>query len=288
MKQIIRISAAAALALLGTAVFALEWPVQAYKPESTFGQRLAETMERGLIMRNEGTVRAASHGELLITLKQNRNLTGFPGTLGNAVILSHDDGLRTIYGNLDNLDQLGERDSFETGSIIANTGASGWGTPTDCLFQVFDQEKKTTLNPLMLLPSYVDTKGPIISDVTLVSVKGQSAALGMTKSIKQGKWRLYAAVSDMTDGSPESLGPFRVSVLLNGAEVTTVPFELLRGANGKIWLSDPVTDSVTFYQDPGRMYLGTISLTRGKADVSIIARDTAGNERSVLFGLQIE
>jgi hypothetical protein len=36
------------------------------------------------------------------------------------------------------------------------------------------------------------------------------------------------------------------------------------------------------------MFLAEIPLSRGRADISIIAKDAAGNERSVLFGVQVE
>lgn len=267
---------------------ALEWPVAVVKPLSFFGQRSAGVIERGIVLYNEDTVRAAGHGSVLITLEQNSNMDGFPGTLGNAVILAHDDGLLTVYGNLDSADRLGDAVQIDSASILGNNGASGWGKPKTCTFQVIDQVKKTVLNPMLLLPGLKDTHGPIIKDVVVVSSNNQISSLGSVKLVKQGKYRLYADVSDIVDGNNADLSPFRISVLVNGKEYSTIPFELMKEKDGRLYISSPEYTWNALYSDPTRTFLAEIPLTRGRADISVIARDTADNERSVLFGVQIE
>lgn len=277
-----------ALALLGLSVTALEWPVTDFNPLRFFGQRSEGVIERGITIDNADIVRAAGHGRVLVTLEQNGNMSGFPGTLGNAVILAHDDGLITVYGNLGSLDRIGDMVQIESQTILAQTGTAGWGKPHNFVFQVVDQLKKTALNPLLLLPSLKDSCGPSIKNVIVVSRNNQSSPLGSVKSVRQGKYRLYADVSDTIDGSSHELSPFRISVLINGSEYSSVPFELLREEKGQLFLSSPDYSWMNLYSDPSRLYLGEIALTRGRADISIIARDIAGNERSVMFGLQIE
>ena len=131
---------------------------------------------------------------------------------------------------------------------------------------------------------HVVERGVIFVDLSLAQI----AALGSAKYVRQGQYRLYAEVTDTLDGSQTPLSPFRISVLVNGSEKTTVPFEVLREESGKLYLDSPSFTSDTLYNDPERTFLGEIALNRGRADVSVIARDAAGNERSVLFSLQIE
>lgn len=273
-------------AIAGTS--ALEWPVAEVRPTRFFGQRAERRIERGVTLENADIVRSAGNGALVFSMEQNRNMSGFPGTLGNAVIIAHDDSLLSVYGNLDSLERLEARTMVETGTILASAGTSGWTKRGTLLFQVVDQERKTMLNPLLVLPSRPDTRGPSIKNVIAVAANNQIALLGSARYIRQGKYRLYADILDTIDGSQIALAPFRVSVLLNGTECMTIPFEVLKEKDGKLYLDSPEYTSETLYSDPDRMYLGTLTMNRGRADIAIIARDTAGNERSVLFSLQVE
>jgi len=284
-----RIFACIQLILLASLASALEWPVQEARPVHLFGQRTGNVIDRGIVTENRGPVRAASDGTIVLILEENSNMSGFPGTLGNAVCLAHDDGLTTVYGNLSSIDRLTERTSTETGTILSDSSGTGWGTPETFTFLVLDQLKKKMLNPLMLLPPLKDGKAPVIKNVVAVSSQTeQSAALGTAKTLKQGKWRFYADITDTIDNLDRELSPFRVSVLVNGIELATLPMEILAEENGAVFVQTPTPYDRRLYEDPARMYLGELTLTRGRADVSVIARDLAGNERSVLFGLQIE
>jgi len=279
---------AVALVCISCLMWAFEWPVSDPKPVRLFGQRSAGVIERGLTVGTSDTVRAAGYGKLLLTLATNTNMSGFPGTLGNAVLVAHDEGLVSVYGNLESTDTVSDRVQIESLSILSRTGTSGWGTGTDLLFQIIDSEKKTLLNPLLLLPALKDTKGTMIRNVIAVSATGQVHPLGTVKSVRQGTWRLYADVTDTMDGSTAELSPFRISVLVNGSEYAAIPFELLKENRGRLFLSAPEYTRDNLYTDPERTFLGELKLTRGKTDISIIARDFAGNERSVLFGMQVE
>ena len=267
---------------------ALEWPVAEVRPGRFFAQRAESSIERGITLENAEIVRSAGNGTLVFSMKQNRNMSGFPGTLGNAVNIAHDDSLISVYGNLDSLERLDTRTTVETGTILASAGTSGWTKRGALLFQVVDQERKTMLNPLLVLPSRPDSRGPSIKNVIAVAPNNQIATLGTAKYIRQGKYRLYADILDTIDGSQIALAPFRVSVLLNGSECMTIPFEVLKEKGGKLYLDSPEYTTETLYSDSDRMYLGALTINRGRADIAIIARDTAGNERSALFSLQVE
>lgn len=269
-------------------LWCLEWPVTGYKPLRFFGQRAEGVIERGITVEKAETVRAAGHGRLLLTLSEKRNLSGFPGTLGNAVILAHDEGLLTVYGNLDSVALAAERSQIDSQSILGIGGKSGWGYDGCFSFMVIDHLKNTLLNPLLLIPSPQDSRGPVIRNVVMVSGSNQGIALGNAKGLRQGTYRLYADVSDTVDGSSNELSPFRISVLVNGSEHHSLPFELLKEENGRVFLSERENTRDSLYGDSSRTFLGEITLSRGRADLAIIARDTSGNERSVQFGLIID
>ena len=276
------------LLFLASSASALEWPVAEVKIRSLFGQRDESRIGRGVILDDADIVRAAGNGTRVVTVSGGRNMAGFPSTLGNAVIIAHDDGLMTVYGNLESPERFTAHDAIETGNILGKAGSSGWATPGDLLFQVLDLERKTVLNPSLVLPARADSRGPAIRNVVAVSPSGQPSVLGSAKYVRQGQYRVYAEVTDTIDGSNAALAPFRVSVVVNGSEAIAVPFEVLRAEGGKLFLDSPELTAANFYGDPERMYLGSVTLNRGRADIAIIARDSNGNERSVQFSLQIE
>jgi hypothetical protein len=273
---------------IASGLSALEWPVAEIKVKSFFGQRDEARISGGIALADADVVRASGNGKRVISIARNGNMNGFPSTLGNAVIIAHDDGLLSVYGNLDSTDRVSTHETLETGAILGSAAASGWARQGELIFQVIDKERKTMLNPMLVLPALPDSRGPVIKNVIAMSGSGQIAALGAAKFVRQGQYRLYADIADTVDGSQAPLAPFRVSVLVNGSEAASIPFEVLRAEKGKVYLDSPAYTTATLYGDPERMFLGEITLNRGRADISVIARDTAGNERNVLFSLQIE
>jgi len=282
-----RVAALAALTLSVTPLAALEWPVTPAEPNILFGQRDGGVMSRGLAFPATDTVRAAGNGTVLVTLKENRNLSGFPGTLGNAVILVHDEGLATVYGNLAATDRVESQTTVESGTVLGPTGTRAWGEDGESRFEVLDLANKTILNPLMLLPALKDSKAPRVRNVVAVSESGQAYTLGTSKYLKQGEYRLFADVGDTMEKADE-LAPFRITVLVNGKERLAMPFEIMKAEAGAVFLSRPEFSFSRLYEDPDRIFVGAIQFMRGKTDVTLIARDFAGNERSAPFTLIIE
>lgn len=269
-------------------IYAFEWPVTPVDPSLLFGQRDGGVMSRGLAFSGAESVRAAGNGKVLITLEENRNLSLFPGTLGNALVLIHDEGLATVYGNLASPDRLDPQGTIENQAILGPAGDGAWGAGKEIRFEVLDLANKTLLNPLMLLPAIKDTKGPKLRNAVAVSASGQAFILGTTKYIKQGQYRLYADVSDTLENGQVDFSPFRITVLVNGKEQLAMPFEIMKSESGAVFLSRPEFTFARVYEDPERIFLGSISFVRGKTDISFLARDFAGNERSAQFTLIIE
>ena len=120
MKRFFFCILAAAVCVAGLS--ALEWPADTQKFLRLFGQRIGEnTFEQGLTFEEAMTVRAADDGILLITLDKKYGTGAFPSTLGNALIFLHDDGLQTVYGNLDDTSVFRNRVTTESTAVIGRT-----------------------------------------------------------------------------------------------------------------------------------------------------------------------
>lgn len=279
---------------------ALEWPISQPEILSLFGQRGENGIERGIIMEGGSTVRAAGDGIVLATIAENRNMTGFPSTLGNAVLLAHSDGIVSVYGNLENTEPPAEKNHIETNAVIARTGKSAWQDGENesgedgrgvCIFQITDQKQNTLLNPLLLFPPKEDTIRPAISSVTLVSEAGQAYNPASSRTIAAGSYRVYAAVTDTHGRNSPQLAPFRVSVIVNGMEASSVSFDTMSKRQNMLVpnaLPQYFDGSAPVYSEDGSIYAGNISLSRGRAEITIAARDFAGNERTSSFMLQVE
>lgn len=283
-----KINAALLTFLAAVQLASLEWPSSLMNATSVFGQKTDSTVQRGIVLSKTEEVRAAGDGEVLFVMEESSNLSGFPGTLGNAVLVAHEDSLISVYGNLDDLLRVAESIQVESGAIIGAAKKNPGENEGDCFFQVYDTDRKNLLNPQMLLPSIPDSKAPVIRNASAVSIaNGQAYPLGTLKTLKQGKYRIIAEIFDTVNSGNAELGIFRASVLVNGAETASVPFELFKEKEGKLSVGTDIDGSV-LYTDDARLNLGEIRISRGRADITIVARDIAGNERSVQFGLTVE
>lgn len=279
---------------------ALEWPVGRPAILSLFGQRGENGIERGIVMEGNSTVRAAGDGIVLVTIEENRNMAGFPSTLGNVVFIAHSDGIVSIYGNLESAEAPAGNSRIETGAVIARTGRSAWQTRASgseqegrgvCIFQIADQRQNTLLNPLLLLPPVQDEIRPTIRGVTLVSQAGRSYNPEVSSSVAAGSYRVYVAVTDLYARDSPQFAPFRVSVAVNGREASSVSFDTISKKQNMLVpnaMPQYFDGSLPVYSDDGSIYAGNISLARGRSEVTISARDFAGNERAAAYLLQVE
>lgn len=287
MTNTVKAAAILSAVALSCAV-AFEWPVLNSKPRNLFAQKPGQSIEYGLVLDKGELVRAAGNGTVLMTLTAENSPSGFPGTLGNTAIIAHDEGLITIYGNLDSLERIESRHAVETGTIVGETGNTACSDEGTLIFQVVDQVRRLYLNPLLLLPAQPDTRRPVITAATLTGGNGRIHNLSSVRTLRQGKYRLHAGISDTMNGTTNSLAPFRVTILLNGSEYGSLPFELVRTDDGILYLGSTDYRLDQLYNSDSMLNLGEIPLARGRNDISVIARDLAGNERVASWSITAE
>ncbi len=292
-----------ALPLFALALFAhsLEWPLARAEVLSLFGQKREGGVESGIVIEGDTTIRSAGDGIVLAVISKNRNMTGFPSTLGNALVLAHSDGIVSVYGNLEDTSMLEGRERLETNAVIARTGQSAWQGRQDesqegrlrgiCIFQLMDQRQNALLNPLLLLTPMADTAFPTIGRVILESQAGRMYNLDAEQSLAGGSYKVYVLATDSYQrNAGQGLSPFRVSVIVNGMEASVVSFETMaKKRNIIVPNSTPehLDGSVPLYAAGGELYAGNISLSRGMVELIVAARDFAGNERTSSFMLRV-
>jgi len=278
-----------ALAVCFTELYALDWPTDTQNFLRLFGQCVGEsTFEQGLTFENASTVRAADDGVLLITLDKKYGTGAFPSTLGNALVFLHDDGLQTVYGNLEDTVIFRNRVTTESNAVIGRTGNSGWGKANTLIFQVSDSQKKVYINPLLLLPSVDDKIAPQIQNIILINEQNTVFQMNGQKNVRQGSYELYADVSDTVSQGGLSFSPFRITIFVNGTNIRTIPFETIAEKDSDSYLGNTAFTDTLLYRRKNELYLGKIILSRGKSDILITARDITGNEKSERFTIQVD
>ncbi|MBP5753074.1 MAG: hypothetical protein J6W60_09490, partial [Treponema sp.] len=91
------------VSLTAMTAFAFDWPQDKVSSDdffSYFAQLRGGAFETSLIFRDNSTVKAAETGKIAAIITEHNNDMGwFESTLGNAVVLVHDDAFSTVYGN---------------------------------------------------------------------------------------------------------------------------------------------------------------------------------------------
>ncbi len=150
------------IACLFTALnaFCFDWPQAEVTKDSFnsyFGQNRGGILSTSIIFSEPEEVKAAEDGYIIAVLTENSDESDFfPSTLGTAVILSHNDDLISVYGNLDaqtlTLKNENER-TVDAGATIASSGNSGYQENHGNLeFQIIDAKNKSAINPKVLMP----------------------------------------------------------------------------------------------------------------------------------------
>ena len=88
-----------------TRAFAVEWPQEDFNNDafnSYFGQNVSCRISTSLVFSDPAEVKAINDGKILIVMSDvSDDSEFFPSTLGNSVIVCHDDDLISVYANLD-------------------------------------------------------------------------------------------------------------------------------------------------------------------------------------------
>ena len=155
-------------------VNALEWPMNDFRFAMLFGDAYSKggNFQVGLILSGDESVKATEYGKKLIAIAENKSLREFPSTLGNALVIAHDKGLQTVYGNLKATPAtMDENSKIETFSIIGTVGNTAWGNNGELTFQVIDTQEKSFINPTRhLLPLLPFTDKLMIKIIKLINL----------------------------------------------------------------------------------------------------------------------
>ena len=294
-RRAMRLAAAVALAVAGTAAAAMDWPLSPPRLAATFGTFAKGRVIAGIALSAEdGLVRSAEDGELAFLFDEGGRKGDQPGVLpaplGSFVVIEHQRGMAAVYSHLAPGSLSAYLRKPKAGEILGKPGSSGWIEGPGAGFQVLDRQAGAWVNPLLVLPTLADDKAPVIRSLALsrgdkVYVQGDSTP------VPQGTYRVSVDVADPADSTwtAAPLAPFAIRLSLDGVEAAKYVFDVAKGSGGEIMLfaQSPVAAGELRTRD-GRYSLAERLFTSGRASVEVRVEDAAGNKRSASWTVFVE
>lgn len=259
-------------------LFAYDWPqenVEQTSIKSYFGQKRGEAISTSLVFSDPEPIKCIEDGKILIIMSdESDDSVFFPSTYGTSVILSHDDSLLSVYGNLDKEEvakSIGEKSELSTGDIIGESGNSGWQNGTSSLeLQIIDTKKATAINPKILI-TRTNTELPLkLEGIVLESKSGTKVNLAYQRTIKSGLYKIYQKRNPVAC-------PYKSTVAINGVVVDQISYDTINHENNRLYVSGKKKyTSSDIYPDGELQLLGETMFTAGKSTLGLTLNDFLG------------
>jgi hypothetical protein len=269
---------------------AMDWPTEDGVMINNFGWNRETKPVLGMIFETGGPVRAAEEADILFIHDLDDSASVLPSPLGTWIALDHGDGLISVYSHLDETERPAVLENVSRGRLIARAGRSGMTGGSGFYFAFFDRKERRWINPVMIIAPPEDTAPPQILSVELRNAEGQIINPAQTRNLRQGRYTaLVNAVDSLGEGQPATLAPYRILCSVNGMEAGVFSFETFSARDGVLMAYRNGLVPVNQIYAAGPAYeIGELFLTRGQAEIEIIAQDINGNTRNAVFRLQVE
>ena len=276
--------------LITSTLFAIEWPQDEFNKDavvSYFGQNVGGAISTSLIFKDPAEIKAINDGKVLIIMSnENDDSEFFPSTLGNAVILCHDDDLISVSANLDYdtvEEKLGEKKSVKEGEIIAETGNSGWQKSRSNLeFQIIDIQKSAAINPKILLPRTENELDYSMNGIMLQNKEGKFFDIRENRVFPSGQYKVFQTRNKIAV-------PYRTTITINGVVLDGIAFDTVGQENGKLYVIGEKEKYLAsdLYPDDTLILLGTLMLAPGRSTLGLTIQNFLGKSKQADYVLSI-
>lgn len=270
--------------------FTFGWPQEDVTEKtftSYFGQNRGGILSTSVVFSEPAQIRASETGYIVAIITENDDDSiFFPSTLGTAVILSHEDNLSSIYGNLDSetitIYNSNEK-TIEAGAIIGESGTSGYQEGNSHLeFQVIDTKNKSAINPKVLM-SRSETEIPLnLNGITILSKNNSFYDINQYKTYNSGLYKVYFRRNAVTT-------PYKTSISLNGVIVDQISYDMITQENDKLCIigKKKYTSADVFPTDDLQL-IGEAMFTPGRATLGLSVTDILGNVKQLNYNILIK
>lgn len=278
---------------------AFEWPVKNVNPESFksyFAQNRGNNMSTSLIIQSspekdeEETfipeVTSIEEGKILVILSDIKDDNDFfPSTLGQAVIISHEDNIISVYGNLESQveSNMTSAPFVSRGinlGIISNTG---WNeTPNSLELKIIDTKKQIAVNPRILLPRIEKEKTFAPAEIIVENKDGKRFDLNTNRSFLSGNYKFYQKRN-------ETVTPLRSSISINGELSDELSFSEISQKNNQTFLTSKTKkySDDDIYPDSKLLFIGEAKIAKGKSVITFENTSLLEEKRLVNYAINI-
>ncbi len=308
--QVTRFSIGAICALLiltASPAEAFEWPTEERLVISTFGELRDGGYLKGIEMAGENlSVQPVLPGKVVFYRREAQRQGILPGGLGQSVVVQHERGIRTRYGNLRDLN-VEQFSGGEVGTdfILGYTGASAENSiptaddstraaeksfPEGLFFQLIDGELQRIVNPLLSLSSIPDTTAPRIVGL-YVSEGAEMRRIRDGGSLPQGDFAVIVETYDMSRaaGKTRRLLPYAVRLIVNGEEIAGMEFDAVEAEEQRhVLVSGGRRSAEDVYSGQWRLRIGNVPFRPTEMQLQVVVSDFSGNEVSERYRIRVE
>lgn len=279
---------AALFLALPTAFFAFDWPAENFESAQTlftFSQYRKGRFNQSLVFQNAQAAKATDKGKIIavITEKQNDG-DWFESPLGNTAILSHDDALISVYGNLSQeaAQALLQKSAVGDGESLGATGSSAWSESEEGAleFQIADTNSKSYINPIILMPRSLKPPKISLDGIAIENQFGRIYNLASLRSVPAGVYKVYKR-------RQPNIGAFKTEVYVNGSEVEKITKETLRCQGGRLQIvgTRDSYQAEDFYPSEDLALMGHALLPHGSNTITIMVSDIFDSASTVTYGV---
>lgn len=272
------------------AIYGFQWPVSDVVLISTFGESEFYEYVKGLDIGGKvQDINPIDSGELIFYKYQGASPLDLPSGLGSYVIYQHENGIRSLYGHLNNNSLNTERYKVSVTDKIGTMGSTGNAVGVMLHLQVIDTEFEKYINPLLSLPILKDSNKPLINDIFLYGEKGK-VSLVKNRIVKSGMYNLSADIRDLSESTSYycPLAPYSISLFINGENLANIKFESMKIDDDQMVLQE--SDGIPYYElykSDWEFFIGNFELNPGDAMIEISVKDFAGNEGVKKISLKV-
>lgn len=201
----------------------------------------------------------------------------FLSPLGGMVALRHEGGLRSVYGHLDPLPPYGA-DAARPLGVVNGSGAQLGRT---LFLSVYDDRRRQSVNPRLILPELEDRFRPVVSELRLYAAGGTRllwSSENASTIVRDGTVTLVALVYDRQSAN-DRFAPYRVTIFANGAQVVDYTWD-----TRSVWRQIPVAR----LEGEGAVTVeaASVTLVDGTNTIEVVAQDFRGNVEERTFQLE--
>lgn len=275
--------------LLASSLSAFDFPFEEVKQESfnsNFGQFRGDTTSTSLVFTNEGSVRALNEGKIIMYITEDNDDPLFNSTLGSVIFVDHDDGIMSVYGNLDS--QSLEKNArslygFDKNQVIAETGNGGWQEKKSTLeLQILDISQGIAINPRTLLPRVDKEKKIVNNEVTLMNKDGRTYSFATVRTFQAGTYKVYEKYDSRNV-------TYKTRTGINGDVQETVSYDIIGSENGQIYLysnKNKYPGTVVF-PDSSLHLIGEVILKPGKSILMVEQENIQGDVSTTNYNITV-